>query len=118
MTHMESLEDGTGSHSTRGSAITGVKKITGVIGVIVVALSFIFFGTRAEPGAGGFTADDVVVGAGAAAGGLRRLAVFDQTARWMDPASFRGRRRRGNIVSACGHRLERCRLKQRPGAIM
>lgn len=89
---MESLED-TSSHSTRGS---GVKKITGVIMVIVVALGFIFFGTRADPGTS------------TAAGGLN-LAVFDQTARWMDPASVRRRRN----ASPCRHHMEQCRLQQR-----
>lgn len=114
---MESLEDATGSHSTRCSAINGAKKITGVIGVIVVALGFIFFGTRAESAAGSFTAA-AVVGSSAAGGGLKRLVVFDQTARWMDLASFRRRRGRGYNVAACGHRLERCRLKQRPDVMM
>lgn len=75
---MDSLED-TSSHRTSSSR-SGIAKITGVIGVIVVALGFIFFGTRAEP---------VAMYPGAATGGL---AVFGQTGRWIDPASFARRR--------------------------
>lgn len=41
---MGSLEDT--SHRRRTSSIA---KITGVVGAIVIALGFIFFGTRAEP---------------------------------------------------------------------
>lgn len=106
---MESLEDATSSsHSTRRS---GAKKITGVIGVIVVALGFIFFGTRAEPTVATLTPPGTAGAAGGASGLQLKLAVFDQTARWIDPASFR---RRVRDASASRHRVEQCRLPQRP----
>lgn len=120
--HMESLEEGetissqnhSSSIATRGS---GVRKLTGVIGVIVVALGFIFFGTRAEPATGGTAAAAAAAARGAARGAAAGAGagVLDLTARWMDPASSFRRSRGRNHASACQHRMEQCRLQQRPG---